>query len=284
MFNLRKCAPLLVVVVTACSSGQVTLTPPPPVKPILVDEKTPGCSGDNCDTLLLKFPELPGYIKKDVRTQIEAAIDTIMLAKFLEEGAVKDVDQFKANYFELVRSAHERGGESIPWEVRRVARNLFANQSVLTIMIENDEFTGGAHGLSTKTLLSFDLRDGHRLLFSEVTDPARAQLLSTIGDFEFRKVRDVAPGRSLADAGFTFTGDKFAYNDNFGILASSIVFHFDPYEIAPYYFGPTDLQLSSTALLAVLNRSSPAVRHLLQPEQQQPLSGPSAGVPQGTTH
>ena len=58
--------------------------------------------------------------------------------------------------------------------------------------------------------------------------------------------------RSLRDAMFTFEGDRFRLNSNFGVGSNGLIVEFNPYEIAPYAAGPTSITLGWSAVRSLL--------------------------------
>lgn len=108
-------------------------------------------------------------------------------------------------------------------------------------------YTGGAHGLETVRLASLDAATGRRLALDDlITDRAA---VTAVAEREFRRQQAIPPGQSLAQAGYIFFEDeRFALTDNVLLCGDTLHFHWDPYEIAPYALGPTDLALPMAAL------------------------------------
>jgi hypothetical protein len=67
--------------------------------------------------------------------------------------------------------------------------------------------------------------------------------LNNVAEKIFCKVKELKPEDNLEEAGFWFKGNKFSFNENFGIRNEGLVFYFNSYEIAPYAMGPTEIMI-----------------------------------------
>jgi hypothetical protein len=65
----------------------------------------------------------------------------------------------------------------------------------------------------------------------------------------------LADDADLKQAGFSFPGGNFALPENFGFASDGLIFYYNSYDIAPYYFGPTEVRIPYQE-----------VRELLRPE------------------
>ncbi len=57
-------------------------------------------------------------------------------------------------------------------------------------------------------------------------------------------MRAVAEGAALKDSGFTFENDLFTLPENFALRDEGLAFYYNPYDVAPYAMGPTEIVLS----------------------------------------
>ena len=104
-------------------------------------------------------------------------------------------------------------------------------------------FSGGAHGWSSLSYLNFDLVTGEPVKLSAILKEGALPRLTSIAEGYFRKVRENPPAGSLSDAGFTFPGNQFKLNDNFGLSETSLFFTFNDYEIGPHTMGSTTIEI-----------------------------------------
>jgi hypothetical protein len=113
---------------------------------------------------------------------------------------------------------------------------------------------GGAHGLSTSNYLNFNIKNGKKITESDLFSDNYVTKLS-----ELIKVRIVEqsfedksnePILSLNDTDFWV--DAIKPNGNFYITDESINYVYNPYEIAPYYMGQTEVVLPFYRLIDIL--------------------------------
>jgi hypothetical protein len=64
---------------------------------------------------------------------------------------------------------------------------------------------------------------------------------------------------TLKDAGFTFENDAFVLPDDFALRDDGLAFYYNPYDVAPYSMGATEIVLSQDE-----------IRRLLKPEYGTP--------------
>lgn len=101
-------------------------------------------------------------------------------------------------------------------------------------------YMGGAHGMSSERWLTFSLKSGAVLtwqqLFGEDFEEALCRLLSE----KLMMQEGVATMEALHERGYLYGGEMFV-SDDMLMESERIVFHYDPYEIAPYVLGDIDI-------------------------------------------
>ncbi|GAB5417363.1 MAG: hypothetical protein Crog4KO_29450 [Crocinitomicaceae bacterium] len=109
----------------------------------------------------------------------------------------------------------------------------------ISLTISNYSHTGGAHGSSNIQHFLIDRASGELLELSDLfTDTDQ---VNTLAEVQYRELYDITFEEELSDYDFWFPNDTFAVNENFTIQGNAIVFDFNEYEIAPYYYGGTEL-------------------------------------------
>ncbi|EKY28647.1 hypothetical protein HMPREF0216_00700 [Clostridium celatum DSM 1785] len=106
------------------------------------------------------------------------------------------------------------------------------NSDILSFYIDYYQFTGGAHGVTTRIAYNVDLYTGAELMVEDLFKK----------EFDFKRVIDKEIGRQIAkDPDRYFMGkDGFngiKQNQSFYIKNNSLVIYFGLYEIAPYASG-----------------------------------------------
>jgi hypothetical protein len=151
--------------------------------------------------------------------------------------------------YELMQ--HDEPGYEIPWSVETSGELLSENGQVVCMEITNFAYAGGVHPNSYVTLLNFDAISGKKLLLRDiVTDTLQ---LKRMAEAKFREMKGLEPGDSLSDAGF-FWGDAFTLPENIGFKGDSLLFYYNPYEIAAYVEGPTTFTLPLSEVKSILRK------------------------------
>ncbi len=105
----------------------------------------------------------------------------------------------------------------------------YISKDVVSISIESDMYAGGAHGISPKVLMTFDVKSGSVLKVADIIksqdDPKLLELLR----------EKLIEYTGSEDHYFSF--DQIRLTDNFNVLPSGIQFTYFQYEIASYAAG-----------------------------------------------
>lgn len=145
------------------------------------------------------------------------------------EGILKDIPDYKAS-----------------WSMEVNSDIIYQDSLFISVASTIYSYTGGAHPNSYQVYRSYNLTNGKALSLSDILIPEFENTLNEAGEIEFRMLKEIPPSQSLKDKGFYFENGKFTLNDNFAIINNSLIFYFNPYEIAPYANGPTELELKLT--------------------------------------
>lgn len=170
-----------------------------------------------------------------------------------EDAGVPALADAFVNSYVAFRSAFP--DSALAWFHRFNAEVPVATPRVVTVLVVEQSYTGGAHGLEQVAYASFRPDAGTRIGLEDLVSDRNA--LTAAGERRFREARRVPGGESLAEAGFTFDGDTFSLPDNFGVFPEGIRFRWDAYEIAAYSSGPTEVTVDWGDLAGVLREGAP---------------------------
>lgn len=139
--------------------------------------------------------------------------------------------------------------------------SLLSDKKIYVYGIERYVYMGGAHGLETRNYYNFDLKTGKTItekdLFKPNYEPALSELIKKRiieQSKEIKESKDTEPILSLEDT--DFWADSIKPNTNFYITDESINYVFNPYEIAPYYIGQTEVSIPFNRLKNILKPNS----------------------------
>ncbi len=138
--------------------------------------------------------------------------------------------------------------DSIPTsEINRVLlRDIIA--SVITFsprfivyQIMTSTYNGGAHGITESHYLNYDLANAKTITLSDIFKTgARDTVLQAVKDCLMTKY-GVSSMKELQDKGIF--ADRIYVTDNFYLQGYDIVFHYNPYDIAPYAMGSINVRI-----------------------------------------
>jgi hypothetical protein len=151
--------------------------------------------------------------------------------------------------------------------------SLLSDKNIYAYGIERYIYMGGAHGLETRNYFNFDLKTGKLItekdLFIKDYQTALSDLLKKriIEQSKEDTGTEADPILSLEDT--DFWTDSIKGNGNFYITDESINYVFNPYEIAPYFMGETEIILPFNRITKLLKPNSP-IAYLIEKQAKQP--------------
>jgi len=139
--------------------------------------------------------------------------------------------------------------------------SLLSDKTIYVYGIERYVYMGGAHGLETRNFYNFDLKTGKIItekdLFKANFDAELAKLIKARIVEESKESNEDKNAEPIADLEETdFWTDSIKSNGNFYITDEGINYVFNPYEIAPYYMGQTEVTLPFSRLKSLLKPNS----------------------------
>lgn len=140
---------------------------------------------------------------------------------------------------------------------------LLSDNEIYSYGINRYVFMGGAHGLNNAYYFVFDLHNGRRLTENDIfVSGFESRLTEIIKQriVEQSKEDGDEPIMSLEDTDYWVESIK--PNGNFYITDESVNYVFNPYEIAPYYMGQTEVVIPFARLKSVLQTKS-VLTHLI---------------------
>ena len=117
---------------------------------------------------------------------------------------------------------------------------LYCDSNILSYQRELYTYAGGAHGMNTKINYVFDIKTGEQLTEEDVFGQGFERKVGKLLDEKANTLR----AEGILPAEDEFYNDWYIEpNGNFALTDSSIIYTFNPYEIAPYCFGIIDIEV-----------------------------------------
>ncbi|HSL82904.1 MAG TPA: DUF3298 and DUF4163 domain-containing protein [Thermoanaerobaculia bacterium] len=277
---MREVLALALFGVAGCSQASAppvadlrTASEAPPAFELRTVERSEGdCGTDGapCAHFLARFPVLTGGVRPAVQEAVNRRIARLVAsgAALIEGGEPEEaagpatVEEAAAEFLAGWTQAREELPEDAPrayhrWADERRMEVLHADHRLLSVELLLYAFTGGAHPNTFAALESFDLATGEPVALEDLVAEGAGARLEALGERHFRREREIPETESLEEAGFWFEDDRFHLPDNFAVTGDGLVFVFNPYEVAPYVFGPTRITLPWNELQGLLLPNAP---------------------------
>ncbi|MDR1584849.1 MAG: DUF3298 and DUF4163 domain-containing protein [Prevotellaceae bacterium] len=133
---------------------------------------------------------------------------------------------------------------------------LLNDKNIFSYGVNHYAYMGGAHGIDMRSYYSFDLKTlkpvTEQNLFADGCEAELIELLKTriIEESEF-----IHSMEDLKNSDYYV--DSIKPNGNFYISDEAITYVFNPYEIAPYYMGHTEISLPYSRIAHLLKLENP---------------------------
>jgi hypothetical protein len=157
----------------------------------------------------------------------------------------KNIDAAMTAFMEGYREYEQLPGATRAYWEERTVTVRYQSDRLVSLQFSVSFFYGGLHPQYASTFASFDATTGAKITLADILVAGSESRLARIAENKFRDSHGIKPGMTLRDGGYIFfKKDTFALNDNFWIGPTGITFYYNPYEIAPYAMGPTELLLT----------------------------------------
>lgn len=146
-----------------------------------------------------------------VADSIGAFLRTFALATTGEPGPPRDsAGVIAGTLFTLYDAELQRGGPASPWTLERTVDIACREGGRVGLRTTEFSYLGGAHPMTAVGLVTFDEKTGRRLVLDSLLKPGADTALRALAEKKFRWLREIKGAATLAEAGFTFPGDRFA--------------------------------------------------------------------------
>ena len=237
---------LLVLSLAGCSPRGETRSPVLRHEPRSLTRTYGSCdsAGGPCVSIRFSYPAITRPGSTPAADSVGAYIDGEMFAA-LEDGARSlPFDSIASGLIDQYSGLREEFSDyRIPWTLERSCVILLDTAGVISVRFEEASFLGGAHGLEIVRLASFDAASGRRLAYGDFFKPGFEREFARLAEREFRAVRDIPDSSSLGEAGFWIEEGEFSPPQNMAVGDSALILYYNPYEVAPYAMGPTEVHI-----------------------------------------
>lgn len=136
------------------------------------------------------------------------------------------------------------------------AKLLEVTEQWVSYDVTLSSYMGGAHPFSMSRPFTFDLKKGCLLTVDNMFKPHTQDRLVGIIKDSLAEQLHVAPG-NLTEAGLF--SDDIDVSQSVYLRNGMVVFHYNPYEIAPYSMGPIDVEIGPYVLKDIMTEETQAL-------------------------
>jgi hypothetical protein len=223
-----------------------------------------------CVRFTAVYPEFESGMSRALLKRLNDAVEELATSPSFDERRAGSVDgtgrKLIAAWKARVVERHLPGTSPTErWYDDRKVEVIYRDAQVISLRLEEKLKAGGANELATSLYVSYSLDRIDRLSMADLFVEGSAKRLNELGEKKFRELRGIAPGRSLADAGFDFPGGYFRLSGNFAVTQDGLVFRYNPYDVGPFALGATEVSLATEQLKEVLRPRGPLGGRLTAP-------------------
>jgi Deacetylase PdaC/Protein of unknown function (DUF3298) len=211
------------------------------------------CVDSSCLSILFSYPVLSGG-----NAGVTEAINTALqktISSYIAWDTVYGLPLDSALYHGAKRLSagfadYRREGPALAtWEMETKAKTIYQSSKLISFEITGYTGMGGAHPNTSTELLTFDLSNGKPISVAAMLKDS--SIVLPLLEAYFRESKEIPKDQSTLEH---LLVPKFPMPANAAIVKEGIRFFYNPYEIAAYVYGPTDVLLSWDRLGAAADR------------------------------
>lgn len=202
------------------------------------------CNGQNspCVQFSVQYPVIFSGAIDSVKAKLNKFTNSCSFKTFGNGEAYKNPDSAAADVIQRFKNFKRHFPKSAnKWYVSKETSIDYNNNSILCLKVTETSFLGGAHPNTMTNYFNFDLKSGKRIFLTDIIKKDSLSVLTKLAEKVFRTNHNMKKNETYKQAGFWFKNDGFWLPENFGIEKKGLLFYYNDYEIAPYYFGPTKI-------------------------------------------
>jgi hypothetical protein len=189
---------------------------------------------------------------------VAAFVGATVLRPVGDGGPVTDVEMLRDLLYDLYRERQQAFPDyRIPWQLERTVSVACNTPRIQGLVAADHSFTGGAAPVERVDYRSLDTTTGARVGLDGLVAPENQDAFTAQLERRFREARRLAFGQGLAAAGFDFSGGRFAATDNLLACPDALTFRWNPGDVAPTVFGPTEVVVPRAEVAELLRSDAP---------------------------
>lgn len=187
-------------------------------------------------------PILVDKIMREKKSFINIDVEIPQIIGLSNKEKEKDINREILDWTNLwikdAKDTSEKFKPNIPYEMQ--ARYILTNdKDILSFFIDYYQFSGGAHGITTRNTYNINIKDGNKVLLKDLFEEG----------YDYRTFIDEEIRRQISkNPEYYFTGKEgfngISDDQSFYIKDRKLIIHFPYYEIAPYVTGMPEFEIN----------------------------------------
>ncbi|MDE5745037.1 MAG: DUF3298 and DUF4163 domain-containing protein [Paramuribaculum sp.] len=203
---------------------------------------------DSCSLTLSAFIDYPTAIGNADIAPLQAAIKEAVFDKQSDKSieAVMDsfaseVDSYDLNIDPEIAGAPANLDEINAYVTDMTLNRVAVNSKMVTYSLTDMRYLGGAHPMTFTRSFTYAIEQQQVLTLDNMFKPDEMDIVFSAVNQSLASQYGVASG-DLQSAGFF--QNSVGVPSLFSVINGTIVFHYNPYDVAPYYMGAIDVAVS----------------------------------------
>ena len=197
--------------------------------------RTGFCARFNAEYPVLES-DLDSGVCRLVNNAVIAAIVQQVTGKPIALAGNQTLEDAVKHFFDLYYEANDKDAYYTAWEWTTSTDMLFLSKKILSLGIENYNYSGGAHPNTYSVYLNYNLETGKKIELKDLVKDKKA--LEKLARSAFLKAKGIRDSKVGIES-----DEVFQFPENFGITEEGLYFFYNPYEAGPYAAGPLDFVL-----------------------------------------
>ena len=216
--------------------------------PFTIYETNGECASDtarNCTVVNVEYPLVSDSIRASAAEFINKELGQ-QAANNIQFDTIpyKSVRPLVADFLESYKELQQDFPKAFGWRLNITGVVLRNDPEYLVVKMTSESFTGGAHGNRQVQYTNFNSATGEKLRLNDFIDESGMTELNTRALDAFRTSKGLNPEDDPSEKGYSFPSAQYFNPENFGYVNDSLIFYFNPYEIAPYSDGITEFKVN----------------------------------------
>lgn len=207
--------------------------------------------------IVFSYPWVDSFSQTSIKDSVNAIVQNLLLQDVVGELQYDDLEtrmlEFLEEYKEHRKEMLEFQLPSGNWVFEMKIDVLLNRPSLLSLRVNQLEFTGGAHANSWANYLTIDLGTGQVLNLKELFVENFEPTLLAISEAAFKRSLDLDLDTNLVDTQYEFSTGTFMLPPNFSVGAEGLHFYYNPYDLGAFALGAISFEVPYQEILSIID-------------------------------